>query len=538
MHCAYNKHIQKRVCYIKRRIYNNVKCIKANTINCDAQITCTTQINQNQNQNWNIHSYSTSRLHLPSSIIRAAFNTIEFNNSLKYNENSNLIVVINSFNSLEDCMLDIINKAVNQDNIWKQKYNMLYNTVDIFASTLLSKSSEEYYLLMKVIYDDFIIIKDILEALYKTRTSDVNLDNIILAYCDVWSANMFMLCCVQVQNKKPLKIKPNIKYIDTRDIIIVEDCNKDIIINKQIENNLYRLIANESAQNIIIVPGKISKTISGRISRLYYCDGDVTTNSYPWDSTAVILGNLLNTTSITLWTDKYRVYTANPEIVVNAKPLIYLTFEDIYNILRFNTVHPSNLNICALMVMYNKSNISININSYDEKIYSTMLLSNNIVSQYYVKCITATHDICIINIYNKDYTFKQRNINLFNTIIHTLNEFNVTILMVCNSFGAVSLSIAINNKHLDIAKEVLENTLTLYTNSCQITYINDCSIINIIGKINKVNLYKSLSYSDKIISIGSSALTESDSANGQYTSVIVKTPYVNDTIINLHNELF
>jgi hypothetical protein len=253
--------------------------------------------------------------------------------------------------------------------------------------------------------------------------------------------------------------------MDTRDIILLLDSfiNKNIVMYEQSKNNLNEFLKLQSINilddvhelvNIIIVPGKICKTQYGHIGRLYTHNGDSSVNIYPWDSTAVLLGNLIGAKNIIFWTHINGIYVTNLSLVPDAKQITHLTYAEAHAI-----VSLSDTNKVNIFKMYNINNIPISIKNFNNTnpngtfpngtfpngtfpngtFPNETLISNS--NKTHNKCITTINNISIINIYNSGIKLNELNTNetLLSIVIKTLHDNKINIIIVCNAFSDISV---------------------------------------------------------------------------------------------------
>jgi aspartokinase len=491
--------------------------------------TTNTTNNDNMCDTWNIHSYMSSALKDSSDICKATSYVVNC-------EKNNKIIVVNSIYGTNELMQEIINNAESGDLIWKNKLIILYKLFELYANEILIVYSYEYNLIIKEIYNDFINIKDLLLSIYLTKTS-LQFTNIVLSYCEKWSALIFMYSCMKkLDNSNTI----NIKYMDTRDIILLLDSftNKNIVMYEQSKNNLNEFLKLQSINllddvdelvNIIIVPGKICKTQYGHIGRLYTHNGDSSVNIYPWDSTAVLLGNLIGAKNIIFWTHINGIYVTNLSLVPDARQITELTYAEAHAI-----VSLSDTNKVNIFKMYNINNIPISIKNFNNTNPNGTFPIGTLISnsnKTHNKCIATMNNISIINIYNSGIKLNELNTNetLLSIVIKTLHDNKINIIMVCNAFSNISVCIAVMTEDIEKINKLLD-TITQKSNDIQLIVDNACSIVSIIGNVNYIDILKlNICKNNKIINIYKSNIKCIN-----YVSMLVKTEHVRDCVNDLY----
>ena len=129
----------------------------------------------------------------------------------------------------------------------------------------------------------------------------------------------------------------NTRFVDARDIIKTDSTFGSAVPDMEIIRMRSERIS-ELVQNgqIPVTGGFIGENERGELTTLGF-EGS--------DYTASILGNVLDAENITIWTDVSGIYTCDPRIIKNARPIMEISFQQATELAYFGAkvLHPSTL---------------------------------------------------------------------------------------------------------------------------------------------------------------------------------------------------
>ncbi|QJC30557.1 bifunctional aspartate kinase/homoserine dehydrogenase I [Enterobacteriaceae endosymbiont of Neohaemonia nigricornis] len=171
------------------------------------------------------------------------------------------------------------------------------------------------------------------------------------------------------------------------------------------------------------------------------------------DYSASILSACLNAKYCEIWTDVNGIYTADPNVILNAKLLKYLSYNEALT-----------LSYLGAKILHFKTIFPLLINSIPCIIKNTMfpnnkgtIISNNInENQYDIKGITIINNVLIINI----NSIINKNINdIINKIYFIIFKSNIPIYFITQSFSPLNINICISYNYYDTFKKILQQEL-------------------------------------------------------------------------------
>lgn len=123
---------------------------------------------------------------------------------------------------------------------------------------------------------------------------------------------------------------------DSRELLFTHELNEREVINHQKSEQACISYLSENSSQIILVPGFIASDHNGKITTLGRGGSDYT---------ASLLANYLNVASLEIWTDVSGMYTANPNLVLQALPIPRLSYHEAMELSHFGAkvIYPPTL---------------------------------------------------------------------------------------------------------------------------------------------------------------------------------------------------
>ncbi len=205
-------------------------------------------------------------------------------------------VVVSANGKVTDLLLDLMQ---GQKKAWIQLLSYLN---ELFEESL----SESSALLAQVNLD----LNKISEIIKRSRFNEHQ----VLAYGELWSAQLLSAKLNELQ-------QPN-QWVDARELFVVDVQNNLANSNAARQMLLKRRVHNHASQAdevIHIVTGFIARDEAGNCTTLGRNGSDYT---------ATLIADLLQTPAVYLWTDVDGVYTADPNVITDARRISDLTLSE------------------------------------------------------------------------------------------------------------------------------------------------------------------------------------------------------------------
>ncbi|MEY8765143.1 MULTISPECIES: bifunctional aspartate kinase/homoserine dehydrogenase I [Francisella] len=326
-----------------------------------------------------------------------------------------------------------LQKAIDQA-IESQDYSETLNFIFEHHSSILHDLVPAENTLRETILKDLRDIKHILSTIVITGFCADSLRFFILGFGEIWSAKILTLY-LQSRDK-------NAYFIDASECLIVNDSNYPVTVNWQQSLESIEAIKSENPADVYVITGFIAQNKLGKRTILgLNCS----------DYSAAIFAKLLQADKLYIWTDVAGVYSANPQVVPEAKPLTQLTYKEALELAYFgaSVVHPLTIAPMALerTPIYIKS-------SYSPDEVGTKISADKDEDQGLIKGLTSVSDVAIVRVQGagmigvSGISFK---------VFGALEKAGVSVMMISQASSEYSICFAIDSVNADRATETLKH---------------------------------------------------------------------------------
>ena len=364
---------------------------------------------------------------------KALYNVIDI---IKQNKNQKIVVVVSALGGITDILSEMLNKAINKDNEYKTFLNLIEerHLEPIQKFIPLEKQSELISFLKSKINE----IEDVLDAISMINEDSESIQAKVLSYGEILSSNIIY--------KILIKYKINIELLDSKSIIKTKILNKKDVVNTELsKKNLLREIS-EKEKNIYLMSGFIASDEKNNIKTLGRGGSDYT---------ASLVASFLNADILEIWTDVSGMYTANPQIVSQAKPIPKLSYKEAMELSHFGAkvLYPPTIQPLI------KKKIPVLIkNTFDYKSPGTIISFETNNEKNVVKGISHIDDVSLLNIEGSGMVgipgFSQK-------VFHALSSNNINIIMITQASSEHSICIGLTKDDAKKAKEIIEDEFSL-----------------------------------------------------------------------------
>ncbi|NQX81665.1 MAG: bifunctional aspartate kinase/homoserine dehydrogenase I [Flavobacteriaceae bacterium] len=244
---------------------------------------------------------------------------------------------------------------------------------------------------------------------------------------------------------------------------------------------------------------------------------------------ASILANYLDVLSIESYTHIDGIFTANPEIVSNAKIIKSIIYSEASELASFGA---SILHTKSIIPLIEK-NISLRIlNTFDAENEGTLI--SNIKTSKGIKSISVQEDVSLINILGKGLLGKK---GIDSRIFSNLSNQNISIGIISQGSSERAVSFIVSKKDKTKAIKVLLKEFEheiLIKDIQEIKNINDISVVTVIGQ-NISDFSSSLNYlKQNNITI----LLVNNTIRGNNISLVIYEKDVKKAVNVIHSQIF
>ena len=258
----------------------------------------------------------------------------------------------------------------------------------------------------------------------------------------------------------------DISYVDSRKIIFTKYHNDHEIVDEEktgiaVSNNLDLI-----ETKIILMPGFIATDSNSEISNLGRGGSDYT---------ASIIANYTNSKVLEIWTDVSGVFSANPKIVKNSRPIESLSYKEAMELSFFGA---KVLYFPSLQPLIEKNIPAYIKNTFDPNAIGTCI-SNSTKSknENTVKGISHIENISLINFEGSGMVgvpgFSKR-------FFGALSQKGVNVIMITQASSEFSICIAVNESDANTAKNLIDKEFEYEISQNK---INECQIENSLSNI-------------------------------------------------------
>ena len=364
---------------------------------------------------------------------KALYNVIDI---IKQNKNQKIVVVVSALGGITDILSEMLNKAINKDNGYKTFLNLIEerHLEPIQKFIPLEKQSELISFLKSKINE----IEDVLDAISMINEDSESIQAKVLSYGEILSS--------YITYKILIKSKLNVELLDSKSIIKTKILNKKDVVNTELsKKNLLREIS-EKEKNIYLMSGFIASDEKNNIKTLGRGGSDYT---------ASLVASFLNADMLEIWTDVSGMYTANPQIVSQAKPIPKLSYKEAMELSHFGAkvLYPPTIQPLI------KKKIPVLIkNTFDYKSPGTIISFETNNEKNVVKGISHIDDVSLLNIEGSGMVgipgFSQK-------VFHALSSNNINIIMITQASSEHSICIGLTKDDAKKAKEIIEDEFSL-----------------------------------------------------------------------------
>src|SRR6202453_3216896 len=320
---------------------------------------------------WIVHKFGGSSVADASCFRRVA-------EIIEASPNPHEAVVLSACRGVTDALLNSVALAERPDGDMAGAIEELWKRHEKLAAELLSPSACETYCMQ--LAKDCRDIAGVLQTVRLIRQATYSMRDVIAGYGEIWSTRLFAPFL-----RERGRIEGEVKWIDARDVIIVEWGPLGPAVQwSASEQNLRKRIP-EGFKGRLIVTGFVATTTPGM---------QTTLGRNGSDFSGSIFGALLQASEIVIWTDVDGVLSADPRLVTNAQVIDQLSYNEAMELAYFGAkvIHPQTMEPAVAR------DIPIFIrNTFAPQKRGTLICANP-VSALKVKGITTIDPVALVNL--------------------------------------------------------------------------------------------------------------------------------------------
>jgi aspartokinase/homoserine dehydrogenase 1 len=347
-----------------------------------------------------------------------------------------LVVVVSALSKVTDLLQLAATKAASNDEsfreilaeIEKKHLDALKELIPVSEQSSLLSHIKRIINHLETLLDGCFLLGEL-----SLRTSDT-----ILSFGELLSSYIIAEALKQ-------KLK-NSHYKDSRELIKTNNQFGKATVNFEITNPLIAdYFASNDAQ-VVIMPGFIASSLDGI---------NTTLGRGGSDYTAAIIAGALNATDLEIWTDVNGMFTANPKIVKQARPIASISYQEAMELSHFGAkvLYPPTIQPVL------RKNIPIHIKNTFEPEAEGTLISNKIASNSHpVKGISHIDNITLITLEGSGMIgVAGSSKRLFEVLSHE----NINVIFITQASSEHSICIGILNADAAVAENAINKAFEI-----------------------------------------------------------------------------
>src|SRR5689334_13342449 len=271
--------------------------------------------------NWRVHKFGGSSVADAACFERVAA-------IIEEDPRRRLAVVLSACRGVTDALLDLVTAAEAQDGTVASRLDALRQRhIDIAAALLGSKDQDAYSDELSTSLDD---VRGVLQTVLLIGSAPKIVRDVVSGFGEIWSTRLFTRYLTARQKRAA------VRWIDARDVIRVEWGTLGPAVRWTESRENMKRLASDAADATLIVTGYIARDPNGL---------QTTLGRNGSDFTASIVGNLLDSDEIHIWTDVDGVLSADPRLVPDATIIDALSYEEAMELAYFGArvIHPQTM---------------------------------------------------------------------------------------------------------------------------------------------------------------------------------------------------
>ena len=417
----------------------------------------------------------------------------------KVNQGEEIAIVVSARGNATDELEEILSIASKNGNYkllfedFKKYQQNDYQEVDL---------SEEFQILEKL-FEGVSLIGD-----YSAKIKDQ-----VLSKGELLSAKL--LTAILVKNGI------NARFADTRALIKTDSKFGDAQPLEQIsKKNVIAYFKQNSGTTVNIITGFIGSNNNN----------DATTLGRNGSNyTASLIANYLNADELQNYTHVDGIYTANPDLVVEAKKIDHLSFNEANEIANFGATILHAKTIIPLL----EKNIPLRIlNTFNHENKGTLITSNN--NKEGIKTLSVLENVSLVNLEGRGLLGKT---GVDARIFRVMGDNNISVSIISQGssergIGLVVAADQATKAMIELEKEFENDFYSKDVN--KITVTDDVSVISIIGQdLSTFHKPYTALIKNKIVPI-----LFNNTVTGKNVSLVVKKSQLNKALNVIHGEIF
>ncbi len=430
-------------------------------------------------------------------------------------QDQKLYVVVSALGGITDLLLKAGREAAENNESYKKTLTIVENRHLEIVRELIPVTNQSA--IISKVKSELNTLELLCEGVFLLRELSFKTISLITSYGELLSS-FIITEAAKVKNL-------DIVRKDARDYIITTDTTK-IVIEYTETNSRIEKYTKDNSHQVTLFPGFIARTIQGEPTTLGRGGSDFT---------AAILAAAIQADQLQIWTDVSGMYTANPKLVKQARPVAHISYQEAMELSHFGAkvIYPPTI----LPVL--EKDIPIHIkNTFEPDDKGTIITRETTRQQKSVTGITHIDSIAVISLEGSGMVgipgFSKR-------LFEALYLENINVILITQASSEHSICLAVDIDDAKKAKTILDITFEFEITKRKVEPVkieDNLAIVALVGD----NMYRHQGLSGKMFStLGKNNVNIRAIAQGaseKNISVVIEKKDVKKALNILHERFF
>ena len=372
----------------------------------------------------------------------------------------NVTVVVSAIGGITDKLLAAADKAIEKNKNYKDDFESLrLKHVEVIDGLL---SGESHETTLDIVLNHLSKLEKILDGIYLINELSPKTTDKLLSFGELLSS----LIIYETMKLHDL----NIQLKNSQNLIVTDSNFTNAAVNFGETNENIVTYYDSNDKIITILPGFISKSELGEITTLGRGGSDYT---------AAIIASAMNASVLQIWTDVSGMFTSNPKIVKNSKPIKKLSYLEAIELSHFGAKVLYPPTVLPVLSKHIPLLIKNTLAPEDEGTLITHVVENRNPNP--IKGISNINSVALLTLQGNGMVgipgFSKR-------LFETLAREKINVIIATQASSEHSICVGITDKESTLAKYVIdkefENEISLFKIDPLVVETN-LSIIAIVG---------------------------------------------------------
>ncbi|MBT8314010.1 MAG: bifunctional aspartate kinase/homoserine dehydrogenase I [Maribacter sp.] len=431
-------------------------------------------------------------------------------------ESDKTVVVVSALGGVTDLLLNTASLAALQDDTYKTFLKEIEDRHLTIIKELISINAQSRVL--SKVKSELNTLETLLEGAFLIGEITPKLSDKIVSYGELLSSFIIGEFFAEAGLDVALK--------DSRELIKTDDVNGKATVNFELTNQLCEDFITNTPHRILILAGFIASSENG---------GSTTLGRGGSDYTAAIVAAALNAELLQIWTDVSGMYTANPKLVKQAKPIPHISYEEAMELSHFGAkvLYPPTIQPVLA------KGISIQIkNTFEPENPGTIITKNKNEKGKTVRGITHVENIALLSLEGPGMVGIP---GISKRFFEVLSQASISVVLITQASSEHSICVGISADNVFEAEQIVNEAFTYEIGSGKINPVvmeTDLAIIALVGD----NMKSHQGLSGKMFStLGRNNVNIRAIAQGaseRNISAVISKEDVKKALNSLHEEFF